>query len=308
MTGHIGCSGSLEGEDMSKWTSADMPDLTGRTALVTGASGGIGLVTARELAGAGAHVVLGVRDVDKGRAVAADIAARTEVRWLDVADLASVRAFAEGWTGPLDVLVNNAGIMHVPLARSADGFESQLATNYLGAFALTTLLLPHVTDRVVTVSSQLHRIGRAHLDDLNFESRRYGSLAAYCDSKLYDALFALELQRRLTAAGSPVRSLVAHPGIATTNLLSHRRVLAAMEKHALGFMVNDADRGALPTLFAATQDIPGGSYVGPRGPGGFKGHPKVGTLSRAARNADTAGRLWDLTTTLTGVGGASRIH
>ena len=287
--------------DTSKWTAADLPDLSGRTAVVTGASSGIGLVTARELARAGARVVLAVRDVDKGRAVAAAIAGRTEVRRLDVADLTSVRAFAEGWRGPLDLLVNNAGIMDVPLAHTVDGFESQLATNYLGPFALTNLLLPHVTDRVVTVSSQAHRRGRAHLDDLNFKSRRYRPLAAYGDSKLYDVLFALELQRRLTAAGSSVRSVIAHPGLAATNLLSHRRVLSAMLNHVLRPLVNDADRGALPTLFAATQDIPGGSYVGPDGPGAVKGHPRVGKLSRAAHDPDTARQLWDLTARLTGV-------
>jgi NAD(P)-dependent dehydrogenase (short-subunit alcohol dehydrogenase family) len=289
---------------MEKWTAADLPDLTGRTAVVTGGSSGIGLVTARELARAGAHVVLAVRDVDNGRPLAADIAGRTEVRRLDVADLGSVRAFAEAWSGPLDLLVNNAGIMQVPLAYTADGFESQLATNYLGPFALTTLLLPHVTDRVVTVSSLLHRRGRAHLDDLNFRSRQYRAFAAYCDSKLYDALFALELQRRLTDAGSPVRSMVAHPGLANTNLLAHRRVFSVVTKRVLPFLFNDADHGALPTLFAATQDIPGGSYVGPDGPGGFKGHPRLGTLSRAAHDADTARLLWDVTTGLTGVDAA----
>ena len=285
---------------MNKWTAADLPDLSGRTAVVTGASSGIGLVTARELAGAGARVVLAVRSVEKGRAVAAAITGQTEVRRLDVADLTSVRAFAEGWRGPLDVLVNNAGIMDVPLAYTVDGFESQLATNYLGPFALTNLLLPHVTDRVVTVSSQAHRRGHAHLDDLNFESRRYRPLAAYGDSKLYDVLFALELQRRLAASGSPVRSVIAHPGLAATNLLSHRPVLSAAYG-VLGFWINDADHGALPTLFAATQDVPGGSYVGPDGPGGVKGHPKVGKLSRAARDADTARQLWDLSASLTGV-------
>jgi NAD(P)-dependent dehydrogenase (short-subunit alcohol dehydrogenase family) len=287
-------------KDTNKWTAADLPDLSGRTAVVTGASSGIGLVTARELAGAGARVVLAVRDLDKGRSVAAGIAGRTDVRRLDVADLTSVRVFAEGWRGPLDVLVNNAGIMDVPLAHTVDGFESQLATNYLGPFALTNLLLPHLTDRVVTVSSQAHRRGHAHLDDLNFESRRYRPLGAYSDSKLYDVLFALELQRRLTAAGSPVRSVIAHPGLAGTNLLSHRRVLSA-GFGVLGFMINDADHGALPTLFAATQDIPGGSYVGPDGPGAVKGHPKVGKLSRAAHDADTARQLWELTAALTGV-------
>jgi NAD(P)-dependent dehydrogenase (short-subunit alcohol dehydrogenase family) len=292
---------------MNKWTAAELPDLTGRTAVVTGASSGIGLVTARELARVGAKVVLAVRDVDKGRAAAAAMEGRTEVRQLDVADLTSVRAFAEGWSGPLDVLINNAGIGLVPLARTADGFESQLATNYLGPFVLTSLLLPHITDRVVMVSSQLHRRGHAHLDDLNFEVRRYRTFAAYGDSKLYDALFALELQRRLTASGSLVRSVIAHPGVAITNFASHRRELSVANR-LMGFMFNDADHGALPTLFAATQDIPGGSYVGPHGPAGIKGYPKVATPSRAARDADTARRLWDLTASMTGIDTAQSVH
>jgi NAD(P)-dependent dehydrogenase (short-subunit alcohol dehydrogenase family) len=286
---------------MKKWTATNLPDLTGKTAVVTGASSGIGLVTARQLARTGARVVLAVRDVDKGRTVAAGIPGPTEVRQLDVADLSSVRGFADSWTGSLDILVNNAGIMHVPLARTVDGFESQLATNYLGPFALTTRLLPHITNRVVTVTSLLHSRGHAYLDDLNFKSRRYHALAAYSDSKLYDALFALELQRRLSAAGSSVRSMVVHPGVARTNLLTHKRVLSVVAKYLIPFMFNDVDRGALPTLFAATQDIPGGSYVGPHGLGGFKGYPKIDTLSRTARDADTARRLWDLTAGLTGV-------
>ena len=286
---------------MKKWTATDLPDLTGKTAVVTGASSGIGLVTARQLARTGARVVLAVRDVNKGRTVAAGIPGSTEVRQLDVADLSSVRGFADSWTGSLDILVNNAGIMHVPLARTVDGFESQLATNYLGPFALTTRLLPHITNRVVTVTSLLHSRGHAYLDDLNFKSRRYHALAAYSDSKLYDALFALELQRRLSAAGSSVRSVVVHPGVARTNLLTHKRVLSVVAKYLIPFMFNDVDRGALPTLFAATQDIPGGSYVGPHGLGGFKGYPKIDTLSRTARDADTARRLWDLTAGLTGV-------
>ncbi len=286
---------------MKKWTATDLPDLTGKTAVVTGASSGIGLVTARQLARTGARVVLAVRDVNKGRTVAAGIPGSTEVRQLDVADLSSVRGFADSWTGSLDILVNNAGIMHVPLARTVDGFESQLATNYLGPFALTTRLLPHITNRVVTVTSLLHSRGHAYLDDLNFKSRRYHALAAYSDSKLYDALFALELQRRLSAAGSSVRSVVVHPGVARTNLLTHKRVSSVVAKYLIPFMFNDVDRGALPTLFAATQDIPGGSYVGPHGLGGFKGYPKIDTLSRTARDADTARRLWDLTAGLTGV-------
>lgn len=280
---------------MTRWTAADLPDLTGRTAVVTGATSGIGLVAARELARAGAHVVLAVRDV--GKAGSLDIAGDTEIRRLDVADLASVRAFAAGWTGDLDLLINNAGIMQVPLSRTPEGFELQTATNYLGPFALTNLLLPHLTGRVVTVSSQLHRRGRIRLDDLNWDKRRYSELGAYCDSKLADLLFAFELQRRLAAAGSPVRSVAAHPGIAPTNLAGDKNRIKK-----LSFLLNDVQRAALPTLYAATRDLPAGSYVGPDGLGGIKGWPALGKPSRTALDPEIARRLWELSATLTGTG------
>ncbi|MEZ0065036.1 NAD(P)-dependent dehydrogenase (short-subunit alcohol dehydrogenase family) [Streptacidiphilus sp. MAP12-20] len=283
---------------MAKWTAADLPDMSGRTVIVTGASSGIGLVTARELARVGARVVLAVRDVAKGEAVLAGIAGRAEVRRLDVSSLGSVRAFARDWTGDVDVLVNNAGVMAVPLSQTADGLELQTATNYLGPFALTNLLLPRITDRVVHVASQLHRVGHVWPDDLNWEQRPYKPMDAYSDSKLDLILFSLELQRRLTDSGSAVRSIVAHPGIATTNLASHsvsRRI------NTFRFLLNDPDRGALPTLFAVTQNLPGNSYVGPDGPGGIRGYPKIGKSSRAARDSESAGKLWDAAARLTGV-------
>ena len=288
---------------MTKWTSADIPDLADRTVVVTGASSGLGFITARELARAGARVVLAVRNASKGERAAAGIVGHTEVRQLDVSSLASVRGFADSWTGELDVLINNAGIMQVPDSRSADGFELQTATNYLGPFALTNLLLPHITGRVVTLSSQLHRMGHARSDDLNWDKRRYNALGAYCDSKLDDLLFAFELQRRLTAAGSTVRSIAAHPGIATTSLALHAGGLTALISR-LTFLQNDAEHGALPTLYAATQDVPGGSYVGPDGIASIRGYPKIGKPSRAARNAGTARQLWDASSLLTGAGSA----
>jgi NAD(P)-dependent dehydrogenase (short-subunit alcohol dehydrogenase family) len=288
---------------MTKWISADLPDLADRTMVVTGASSGLGFITARELARAGARVVLAVRDASKGARAAAGIVGHTEVRQLDVSSLSSVRGFADSWTGDLDVLINNAGIMQVPEGRTADGFELQAATNYLGPFALTNLLLPHITDRVVTLSSQLHRMGHARAEDLNWQKRRYNALGAYCDSKLDDLLFAFELQRRLTAAGSSVRSIAAHPGIAATNLASHAGGLTALISK-MTFLQNDAEHGALPTLYAATQDVPGGCYVGPDGIASIKGYPKIGKPSRAYRNAETARQLWDVASGLTGVGSA----
>ncbi|HEV2639847.1 MAG TPA: oxidoreductase [Actinocrinis sp.] len=285
----------------TEWTARNLPDLTGRTAVVTGATSGIGLVAARELARAGAQVTLAVRDPAKGARVAADLPGQVQVRRLDVADLRSVREFAREWTGPLDLLINNAGIMQVPLARTADGFESQAATNYFGPFALTGLLLPQITGRVVTISSQLHRRGRLHTDDLNWERRKYNPTGAYCDSKLCATMFALELDRRLTAAGSRVRSLVAHPGIAPTNLVAHVGGLPGLVNRAMAFMVNDVERAALPTLYAATEDVPGGSYIGPDGLGSIKGHPAIGRPAKAATDQQVAARLWEVTAALTGI-------
>ncbi|NIZ92427.1 oxidoreductase [Kineococcus rubinsiae] len=280
----------------------DLPDQHGRTVVVTGASSGIGRSAARALAGAGARVVLAVRNADRGRAAAATMPGDTEVRVVDLADLASVRAFAAGWEGPLDVLVNNAGVMMVPLGRTADGFEQQIGTNHLGAFALTQLLLPHVTDRVVAVSSSAHRAGRVDLADLNWERRRYQRVAAYGQSKLANLLFTLELQRRLTAAGSGVRALAAHPGWASTGLQtrSENRAAVLAGRAANAVFAQSADDGALPTLFAATQDLPGGSYAGPGGVGEMRGAPTLVGRSRDASDTSLAKRLWTLSEELTG--------
>ncbi|PRY41757.1 oxidoreductase [Umezawaea tangerina] len=279
-----------------RWKASDVPDQSGRTVVVTGASSGIGLVTARELARAGAHVVLAVRDRAKGERVAADMTGSVEVRELDLGDLASVRAFASAWSGDLDVLVNNAGVMRVPEGRTVDGFEVHLGTNHLGPFALTTLLLPRITDRVVTVSSFLHAKGRIDLDG---RERPYDGAQAYNDTKLANVLFALELQRRLAAAGSPVRSFAAHPGLASTNLLGH---VGGFQSLMLPLVGQSPDQGALPTLYAATQDLPGGSYVGPDGFRGLRGHPVVQQPSATARDPELARGLWELSARLTSAG------
>ena len=284
------------------WTVADLPDLTGRTIVVTGASSGIGAATARALATAGATVVLAVRDVIKGEAIARTFAGRAEVRELDLASLASVRAFAAAWTGNLDILINNAGIMMVPKGRTADGFERQIGTNHLGPFALTNLLLPRITDRVVTVSSNAHERGLIDLDDLNWELRPYRASQAYSDSKLANLLFTFELQRRLTAAGSSVRGLAVHPGMVRTNLFGHATGVTATLIGALGPLVmQDPEHGARPTLFAATHDIPGGSFVEPDGIAHMRGHPAIAMASSDAYDAEIAGRLWDLSARLTGI-------
>jgi NAD(P)-dependent dehydrogenase (short-subunit alcohol dehydrogenase family) len=288
---------------MSTFSTADLPDMTGRSVIVTGANSGIGAAAARALASAGARVVLAVRSLDKGRAAAATMPGETEVRELDLANLASVREFAAAWDGEIDLLINNAGVMAPPLTRTADGFELQFGTNHLGHFALTNLLLEHVTGRVVTVSSTAHRFGRIDFEDLNWERKPYNAWRAYGQSKLANLLFTAELQRRLTAAGSDVLATAAHPGYAATNLQSHsqRRSLDLLMAISNRLFAQDENGGALPTLYAAVVDIPGNSFAGP---GGFmerRGAPKLVDRSGAARDMDVARRLWEVSEKLAGV-------
>ena len=286
----------------SKWTAADLPKLSGRTFVVTGANSGIGLVAARELAGAGARVTLAVRDTEKGEQAAKSIDGDTEVRRLDLCDLESVRAFAESWDGDLDVLVNNAGVMAIPERRTKDGFEMQIGTNHLGHFALTNLLLARITDRVVTVSSTAHWIGKVDLDDLNWERRRYRRWGAYGQSKLANLLFTRELQRRLEQAGSDVRAFAAHPGYAATHLQTRTgsRIQNGVMWVTNKVIAQPDEMGALPTLYAATQDLPGGKYIGPDGIREQRGYPTLAARSSAARSEETARGLWELSERLTG--------
>jgi NAD(P)-dependent dehydrogenase (short-subunit alcohol dehydrogenase family) len=302
---------------MAKWTTADMPDQSGRVAIVTGANSGIGLVAARELVRAGAHVVMAVRDTERGEEAATKVGANgsaAEVMRLDLADLASVRAFADGFAarhdGP-DLLVNNAGVMALPHRRTADGFEMQFGTNHLGHFALTGLLLPgllgQTEPRVVTISSNAHKGGRIKFDDLHGE-RRYMKWVAYSQSKLANVLFAFELARRARDAGTSLRSVAAHPGYAATNLQAagprmagskvNERFMAALNR----IVAQDDEHGALPTLYAATVErLPSGSYVGPNGPFEFRGHPRLTSASGRARDEQLARRLWEVSEELTGV-------
>jgi NAD(P)-dependent dehydrogenase (short-subunit alcohol dehydrogenase family) len=277
--------------------------MTGRDVIVTGANSGIGRAAASAFAGAGAHVVLAVRDTDKGRAAAAGMPGETEVRQLDLASLASVREFATGYSGEIDLLINNAGVMAPPLGRTAEGFELQFGTNHLGHFALTNLLLEQVTGRVVNVASGAHRIGSIDFDDLNWERKSYSAWRAYGQSKLANLLFTSELQRRLEAAGSPVLATAAHPGYSATNLQFHsgRRALDLLSIVGNRVIAQDEQAGALPTLYAAVADVPGDSFAGPDGLMEMRGKPKLVGRSKAARDADAARRLWDASAELPGV-------
>ncbi len=284
---------------MTEWTAADLPSFAGRTVIVTGANSGLGLVTARELARVGAKTILAVRNKAKGDEAASSMTGEVEVRSLDLQDLASVRAFAEG-IDEVDVLVNNAGIMAVPYALTVDGFESQIGTNHLGHFALTNLLLPKLTDRVVTVSSGMHLLGRINLKDLNWKARPYWPWRAYGQSKLANLLFTRELQRRLDATGSPLKAHAAHPGYSATNLQGHsgRKIGDALMTVG-NKLATDADFGARQTLYAVAKDLPGDSFIGPKytmwgptGPTPFR--------SPLARDSATAVGLWELSEQLTG--------
>lgn len=282
------------------WTAADLPSFAGRTAIVTGANSGLGLVTARELARAGARVILACRNTDKGEAALAGMTGDVQVRRLDLQDLASIREFADG-IGLADVLINNAGIMAVPYALTRDGFESQIGTNHLGHFALTNLLLPKVTDRVVTVSSMMHWAGTISLNDLNWKARPYSAWLAYGQSKLANLLFTSELQRRLAAAGSPLTAHAAHPGYSATNLQGHtgNRFGTPVWNAGNRLFATSAEFGANPTLYAASQDLPPDSFIGPK----YGARGPVGPVGRSplARSTSTARDLWRLSEQLTEV-------
>ncbi|GAA1187330.1 oxidoreductase [Nesterenkonia xinjiangensis] len=248
--------------------------------------------------------MVAVRDLAKGREAVATMNGALDVHRLDLADLASVRTFAEDLDGPIDLLINNAGLMAPPLGRTADGFEVQFGTNHLGHFALTNLLLPRISERVVTVSSNGHRAGSIDFEDLNWEHRPYRAASAYGQSKLANLLFTAELQRRLTEVGSPVLATAAHPGMASTNLLrppGKRPRLEAIQRRIAHLLAQSDDNGALPSLNAAVADIPGNSYVGPSGFLQGRGAPKLVTRSRKARDGDLARRLWTASEQLTGV-------
>jgi NAD(P)-dependent dehydrogenase (short-subunit alcohol dehydrogenase family) len=290
------------------WTAENIPDLSGKVAIVTGANRGIGYATAQALARKGATVILACRNEEKGqvavRQINQECPAKAALIQLDLSDLASVRRFADEFTSRydrLDILVNNAGIMRTPFGKTADGFELQFGTNHLGHFALTGLLLDHIVRtpqaRVVTVSSWGHSLGVIDFDNLNAE-KGYDPGGAYAQSKLANVLFAYELQRRFESARVDAIAAAVHPGWTATNLPVHDRMVRILTP----FIGQKPDMGALPTLYAATApDAQGGSYYGPRGWGGLRGSPTKVKSSDRSYDADVAARLWTVSEELTGV-------
>ena len=286
-----------------------MPDLTGETAIVTGANSGIGYEMARALARKGARVILACRNKDKGaaagrRIVQEDPGAKAELMQLDLSDLASVRRFADEFTSQydrLDMLINNAGIMRTPFGKTADGFELQFGTNHLGHFALTGLLLALIIHtpqaRIITISSGGHRFGKIDFDNLNGE-KEYDPGGAYGQSKLANLLFTYELQRRFEDAGIPTIAAAAHPGWTVTNLQVHWRMLRVLNP----FIGQKPIMGALPALYAAAApDVQGGDYYGPNGWLGLRGHPIKVPSSDSSYDTVVAAKLWTVSEELTGV-------
>ncbi|WP_094287851.1 SDR family NAD(P)-dependent oxidoreductase [Mycobacterium lehmannii] len=297
----------------SKWTVADIPDQSGRTAIVTGANSGLGYDTAAALAGAGAAVVLAVRNLDKGREAVEGIKrsspdAVVSLQELDLSSLDSVRRAADELRAAhprIDLLINNAGVMYVPSRETTkDGFEMQFGTNHLGHFALTGLLLDNLRSvdgsRIVTVSSVGHRImARIRFEDPHFETG-YNRIQAYGQSKLANLLFTYELQRRLAAGGAPTIAAAAHPGFSDTELM--RYIPVFVPDIVWKIFTQPADKGALPTLRAATDPgVQGGQYYGPDGIGEVKGHPKLVASSAQSHDEDIQRRLWTMSEELTGV-------
>ena len=296
----------------STWTAEEIPDQDGRLAIVTGANSGLGRLDALELTRHGAEVVIACRSVDKGEVVAEEIesatGSRPRVLELDLGSLESVRGFADTFAGArVDLLINNAGVMMTPQRKTSDGFELQLGTNHLGHFALTGLLLDALersdSARIVTLSSNEHKGGKIDFDDLQHE-RSYSPRGAYQRSKLANAVFAIELDRRLRAAGSSTISTFAHPGYSATNLQSSgpTGVAKAVMKISNRVLAQSAERGVLPTLYAATAaDVEGGEYYGPDGIGEFRGYPTKAEAIPTAHDPETGTRLWTVSEELTGV-------
>jgi NAD(P)-dependent dehydrogenase (short-subunit alcohol dehydrogenase family) len=282
----------------SQWSPTRLGNLSGKRIIVTGATNGVGLGTARALARAGAHVILAVRNVELGHQRAAEIGGSTSVAKLDLADLASVRAFPDAIDGDVDILINNAGVITQQRGDTADGFETTLGTNLLGPFALTNLLFGKVRSQIINVGSGAHKSATLRLDDMHLRSHKWTIMGAYSRSKLAVMLWGLELDRRLRSAHSPVVTQLTHPGWVASNL-SHvsDSILMSVTHGAVKVMANalanDIDEGAAPTLYCISEPIPPGSYVGVEGRFGLSGGPVLTGRSALACDYDVAAKVWE---------------
>jgi NAD(P)-dependent dehydrogenase (short-subunit alcohol dehydrogenase family) len=289
----------------TQWSPTRLGNLTGKRIIVTGATNGVGLATARALARAGAHVILAVRNPELGAQRAAEMGGDTAVVELDLADQSSVRAFPELFDGEVDILINNAGVITQRRQDTVDGFEMTLGTNLLGPFALTNLLFDRVRRKIINVGSDAHKTSTIAFDDPHLRSRKWSAYPAYGRSKLAVMLWGLELDRRLRTAGSPVTSYLTHPGWVASNLshVSEKPLMSAFHtvvKAAAGALANDIDAGAAPTLYCITEPIPPGSYVGIDGRFGLKGGPVLSGRAAVACDYEAAGRLWQFAEQETG--------
>ncbi|MGQ4596335.1 oxidoreductase [Nocardia sp. R6R-6] len=288
------------------WKPTEIPDQTGRTFVITGANGGLGAVTTKVLAAKGATVIMACRNTAKAKEVADRIDGDVRVAELDLADLASVRKFAQFAqdNAELDVLINNAGLMNLPFSRTKDGFETQWGVNHLGHFALTGLLLNQITDRVVTLASIAHRqTPKLWIDDLDYNNRRYQRNLAYAQAKLCNLMFARELQRRLMESGSAKRSYAVHPGVCATDLFTHTETpLDHIAKPFIRLIGHPPAKASQSTLFAATMpDADPTVYWGPTRLFGTRGPVRASPSTRLSKNTDLWQRLWTESERLTGV-------
>ena len=289
----------------TRWSVNRLGTLNGKRIIVTGATNGVGLATARSLAGAGAQVILAVRNPELGAQRAAEMGGDTTVLKLDLADQASVQAFPALFDGDVDILINNAGVVAQHRTETVDGFETTLGTNFLGPFALTNLLFPRVRSQIINVGSDAHRTATIALDDLHLRVRKWSALSAYGRSKLAVMLWGLELDRRLRAAGSPLSSYLTHPGWVASNLsnVSDDRLMATFHsvvRASANVLANDIDAGAAPTLYCITEPIPPGSYVGIDSRWGLKGGPTLSGRAAVACDYQDAARLWEFAESATG--------
>lgn len=289
----------------SHWSPDRLGNLGGKRIVVTGATSGVGLATARALAGAGAQVILAVRNLELGAQRASEMGGETSVVKLDLADQSSVRAFPSLFDGDFDILINNAGVVAQSRRDTVDGFEVTMATNFLGPFALTNLLFARVRSKIINVGSDAHKSATIAFDDPHLRSQKWSAFPAYARSKLAVMLWGLELDRRLRAAGTPVTSYLTHPGFVASNLsnVSEKRVMAAFHaavKTVASVIGNDIDAGAAPTLYCITEPIPPGSYVGIDSRLGLKGSPTLSGRAADACDYDDAARLWEFAERETG--------